>query len=55
MAYIDSVIEKVKEKDADQAEFIQAVTEVLESNSVPRSVGRRRRQNPGKPCISRAI
>ncbi|MCF0104366.1 MAG: NADP-specific glutamate dehydrogenase [Eggerthellaceae bacterium] len=31
MAYIDSVIEKVKEKDADQAEFIQAVTEVLES------------------------
>ena len=31
MAYVDDVLEQVKAKDADQPEFIQAVTEVLES------------------------
>ena len=31
MSYVDNVIEQVKAKDADQPEFIQAVTEVLES------------------------
>ena len=31
MSYVDEVLEKVKKRDADQPEFIQAVTEVLES------------------------
>ncbi len=31
MSYVDNVIEQVKAKDADQPEFIQAVTEVLRS------------------------
>ncbi|MBR3102570.1 MAG: NADP-specific glutamate dehydrogenase [Lachnospiraceae bacterium] len=31
MAYVDEVLEKVKAKNADQPEFIQAVTEVLNS------------------------
>lgn len=31
MSYVDRVIEAVKEKDPDQPEFIQAVTEVLKS------------------------
>ena len=31
MSYVQRIIEQVKEKDADQPEFIQAVTEVLES------------------------
>lgn len=31
MSYINNVIEKAKEKNSDQPEFIQAVTEVLES------------------------
>ncbi|MBQ9021269.1 MAG: NADP-specific glutamate dehydrogenase [Eggerthellaceae bacterium] len=31
MSYVDKVIEAVKEKDPDQPEFIQAVTEVLKS------------------------
>jgi hypothetical protein len=31
MSYADRVIETVKEKDPNQPEFIQAVTEVLES------------------------
>ncbi|MGI6221135.1 MAG: NADP-specific glutamate dehydrogenase [Coriobacteriales bacterium] len=31
MAYVDDVLEQVKAKDADQPEFIQAVTEMLES------------------------
>lgn len=29
MSYVDSIIDQVKQKDADQPEFIQAVTEVL--------------------------
>ncbi len=31
MAYVDEVLEKIKKRDADQPEFIQAVTEVLDS------------------------
>jgi len=31
MSYVDEVLEKVKKRDADQPEFIQAVTEVLET------------------------
>ena len=31
MSYVDDVIEGVKKKNGEQAEFIQAVTEVLES------------------------
>ena len=31
MSYVDEVLEKVKTRDADQPEFIQAVTEVLDS------------------------
>ena len=31
MSYVQRIIEQVKAKDADQPEFIQAVTEVLES------------------------
>ena len=31
MSYVDRVIEQVKAKDAEQPEFIQAVTEVLKS------------------------
>ena len=31
MSYVNDVIEMVKAKDPDQPEFIQAVTEVLES------------------------
>ena len=31
MSYVDEVLEKVKKRDADQPEFIQAVTEVLDS------------------------
>ena len=31
MSYVDSIIDQVKQKDADQPEFIQAVTEVLTS------------------------
>ena len=31
MSYVDDVLERVKAKDPDQPEFIQAVTEVLES------------------------
>ena len=31
MSYVDDVLADVKEKNADQPEFIQAVTEVLES------------------------
>ncbi len=31
MSYVQKIIEQVKAKDADQPEFIQAVTEVLES------------------------
>lgn len=31
MSYVDDVISDVKKKNADQPEFIQAVTEVLES------------------------
>ena len=31
MSYVDRVIEQVKAKDAEQPEFIQAVTEVLQS------------------------
>ena len=31
MSYVESVIERVKRKDPDQPEFIQAVTEVLTS------------------------
>ena len=31
MSYVDEVLEKIKKRDADQPEFIQAVTEVLDS------------------------
>ena len=31
MSYVDNVIEQVKAKNAEQPEFIQAVTEVLQS------------------------
>ena len=31
MSYVDEVLEKVKAKNADQPEFLQAVTEVLDS------------------------
>ena len=31
MSYVDEVLEKVQKRDADQPEFLQAVTEVLES------------------------
>ncbi len=31
MSYVENVIEQVKTKNAEQTEFIQAVTEVLES------------------------
>ena len=31
MSYVDSVIERVKAKDSNEPEFIQAVTEVLTS------------------------
>ena len=31
MSYVDSVIEQVKAKNANEPEFIQAVTEVLTS------------------------
>ena len=31
MSYVDEVLEKIKKRDADQPEFIQAVTEVLET------------------------
>ena len=31
MSYVDEVLEKVKAKNADQPEFLQAVTEVLNS------------------------
>ena len=31
MSYVDEVLEIVKKKNGEQAEFIQAVTEVLES------------------------
>ncbi|MBR6344160.1 MAG: NADP-specific glutamate dehydrogenase, partial [Lachnospiraceae bacterium] len=31
MSYVDEVLEKVSKRDADQPEFIQAVTEVLNS------------------------
>ena len=31
MGYVDEVLEQVKEKNADQPEFLQAVTEVLET------------------------
>ena len=31
MSYVDEVLEKVKKRDADQPEFLQAVTEVLET------------------------
>ncbi len=31
MGYVDEVLEVVKKKNADQPEFLQAVTEVLDS------------------------
>ena len=31
MSYVDEVLEVVRKKNADQPEFLQAVTEVLES------------------------
>jgi len=31
MSYVDEVLEKIQKRDADQPEFIQAVTEVLNS------------------------
>ena len=31
MSYVDEVLEIVKKKNADQPEFLQAVTEVLDS------------------------
>ncbi len=31
MSYVDEVLEVVKKKNADQPEFLQAVTEVLDS------------------------
>ena len=31
MSYVDEVLEKIQKRDASQPEFIQAVTEVLES------------------------
>lgn len=31
MGYVDEVLEVVQKKNADQPEFLQAVTEVLES------------------------
>ena len=31
MGYVDEVLEVVKKKNADQPEFLQAVTEVMES------------------------
>ena len=31
MSYVDEVLEVVKKKNADQPEFLQAVTEVMES------------------------
>ena len=31
MSYVDEVLEKVKQKNPDQPEFLQAVTEVLNS------------------------
>ena len=32
MGYVDEVLEVVKKKNADQPEFLQAVTEVLDKN-----------------------
>ena len=46
MSYVDEVLEVVRKKNADQPEFLQAVTEVLESlrarqtAHVPCSMGR---------------
>ena len=43
MGYVDEVLEVVKKKNADQPEFLQAVTEVLDSL---RPVDVYKRQNP---------
>ena len=69
MAYVDEVIKEVSEKNSNEPEFIQAVTEVLESlrpvveaddryekNAIlERTVGGRCRKGSGKQRIPSTV